>query len=428
MFVLRTVVRPALLYVALLALAGPAPAQFSATKYIETGVSYPGIGTFSQFGAPPSLFNGTVAFVAQQTTGARGVFTATPGTPTAVATTGTPIPGGVSNFFDFAPYPPALSASGVAFFGNGPPGPGNIGAFSNVTGSLAPVVNNVTPYPFGPGPFTGSGPPALSGQTAVFWGTNGPPGSATGVFFKSGSNPLGVLAVVGGPIPGGPGNFTSFTNALGQPINPSISGSNVVFGGQGAGRIGLFALLPQTTVVVATNATAAPGGTGNFSDFGPAPVIDGTTVAFHGASPGRTGVYIWSGAAPVRVADTTTAVPGGVGNFSSFAPLSISLSGGRVTFRGVGGTGQAGIYTGVPGALQKVVAVGETIDGKTVNFVDTAPFASSGLDTAVLLGFTNGSFGVYTFSPVPEPAGLLALGAVGLAAARAWRRRRAPVA
>jgi hypothetical protein len=429
MTVIRTVLRLALLPAALLALAGPARAQFTATKYVEAGVSYPGVGTISQFGGPPSLVNGRVAFTAFRPTAGPGIFTATPGTPTAVATTSTPVPpGGFGNFIDFFPQPVGLSASGVAFRGVGMAGPPSDGNYTNVTGSLAPVVTMGSPFPTG-GVFTNFSLPAVSGQTVAFAGSNGPPGTAQGIFTKTGAGPLVTLASLSTPIPGGTGNFTNFATPAG-PAVPTISGTNVVFVGQGSGgQVGVFASLVTAMVPVATNATAAPGGTGNFSDFGVAPVISGTTVAFHGTSPGRTGVYVAvAGVGLARVADTTTPIPGGSGFFSSFTPVTLSISGNRVTFRGVGSTGQAGIYTGVPGLLQKVVATGDIIDGRTVNFVDASLFASSGSDTAVFLGFTSGPPGVYVFSPVPEPAGLLAVGLAGLAAARAWRRRRAPVA
>jgi hypothetical protein len=428
MTVIRTAVRLALLPAALLTLAGPARAQFITTKYVETGVSYPGVGTLTFFPAPPSLSAGRVAFAASVGPGP-GIFTATPGAPVLVANTSTPIPGGNSPFTTFAGSPVGLSASGVAFGGNGFPGPGNAGVYTNMTGSLTPVVNNVTPYP-GPGGgfFNGFSIPAVSGTAVAFGGSNGPPMTALGVFTRNGSGPIVPVATTATTVPGGAGTFTNFADPMNGPTLPSISGSNVAFVGQGGGRLGVFASLVTALVPVATNATPVPGGVGNFTSFGAAPVIDGTTVAFYGTDGVRPGVYAWTpGGGLARVADTTLPVPGGSGTFASFTPNSVSISGTRVTFRATSSTGQAGIYTGVPGALQKVVATGDVIDGRTVTSVDASRFASAGVDTAVLLGFGGGPTAVYVFSPVPEPAGLLAIGAVGLVAARAWRRKRARI-
>jgi hypothetical protein len=436
MSITRITLRAALRLAALLAVAGPAPAQFTATKVVETGVSYPGVGTFftfefNRFGSAPSLSGGTVAFTAAASTAGGGIFTATPGAVTPVATAATPIPGGIGNFTTIVGNPVGLSGSGVAFEGRGSPGPGNTGIFSTVTGPLAPVVTNVTPYPLG-GQFTTVSSPAVSGQTVVFWGTNSPLSPVPlGVFTKTGSGPITVVASTATPIPGGTGNFLSFNfpDPIGvlSPFYPSISGSNVVFGGQGSGgQLGIFASIGGSLAAVATTSTPIPGTGGFFSGgFGHAPVIDGTTVAFVGYGP-TPGVYAWTpGGGLARVADTTTAAPGGTGTFNDFNLLSVSIGGGRVAFGATTTTGQAGIYTGVPGSLQKVVGVGDVIDGKTVREVGTSRFASSGPDTAVYLRFTDESSAVYVFSPVPEPAGLLAVGVAGLAAARAWRRRRA---
>ncbi len=83
----------------------------------------------------------------------------------------------------------------------------------------------------------------------------------------------------------------------------------------------------------------------------------------------------------------------------------------------------SGIYTDLTGSLTKVIAIGDTFDGKTVDEVNIGQFSLDGNNIAVVVSFTNGSDGVYTFTPVPEPTGLLALGAAGLLVARIRKRR-----
>jgi len=106
------------------------------------------------------------------------------------------------------------------------------------------------------------------------------------------------------------------------------------------------------------------------------PQVEGNTVVFRaysgtGASIG--GIYSVTGeGAPVKLVDTRTAVPGGTGNFSSvnqsYGILPFSFSGGEVVFIGTdAGTSRTGIYS-VPaagGAIRKIVAVGDVINGRS---------------------------------------------------------------
>jgi hypothetical protein len=415
-----SIARIALVFVGCFVLfARPAPAQFTGTKVVETGVPYP-IGTFSSFSAPPSVSGSTIAFPGATAAGP-GIFTATTGTPTAVATFATPVPGGSGNFTAFSAGPVGLSASGVAFGGNGAPGPpSNIGIYSNVTGSLAPVVTGATAYPGG-GFFNGTSIPALSDTTAAFAGTNGGPGTWLGVFTKTGAGPLTVVANTSTAIPFGGGNFTAFNDPVNGPTVPNVSGSRVVFNGRGVSSFGVYTTATGTLTRVADNTIIAPGGTGAFTSFGFTPTINGTDVAFYGASSGRTGIYLSSGGGLSVVADTTTAVPGGSGNFTSFQSTGQALSGGGVVFQGTSASG-TGIYFAQSGTIQKVVATGDVLDGNTINTVAISDFSYDGVNIAVRVGYTGGQ-AIYTFSAVPEPTGLVALGAAGLVAARLRRRR-----
>jgi hypothetical protein len=428
MYALRTT----LALVTLLLLSPPSPAQFAGNVVVQVGVTYPGVGTVTQLPGPPSIAGGTIAFPATTSTTGPGIQTATGGTITTVASFATPVPGGSGNFTAFGAAQIGLSSSGVAFGGNGNPGPANAGIYSNVTGSLAAVVNNSTPFPTG-GTFTGFSVPSVSGTTVAFGGTNSGPGTVLGVFTKTGSGSLVTIASTATTAPAG-GNFTTFVDPANGPTVPAVSGSNVVFNAEtSGGRFGVYASIGGTITTVADNTITPPGGTGSFSSFGFTPMIDGSRVAFYGASSGRSGIYTWSAGTITRVADTTTTAPGG-GTFTSFLnnattppSAATALSGGHVVFRATTSLGVAGVYTDLTGTLTKVIATSDTVNGETVNSVNIGDYSYTGGSIAVLVGFTNGSFAVCTFQPVPEPTGLIALGAAGLVAVRVRRRGRPTV-
>src|SRR5204863_9561432 len=115
-------------------------------------------------------------------------------------------------------------------------------------------------------------------------------------------------------------------NALG------FSGSDVAFVGNGSsGQQGLYTVaVPSPPQVrpplrLADTTTAIPGGNGNFTSFPGGPAIDGSEVAFIGNGSGaQQGLYTVAVLSPpqagplLRLADTTTAIPSGNGNFTSF--------------------------------------------------------------------------------------------------------------
>jgi hypothetical protein len=398
--------------------APPVVGQFTPALVVQTGVNYPGAGTFTQFPAAPSISGTTVAFPAA-VGGTQGVYTVTGTTVTPAVTNASAIPGGSGNFTTFAPYPVALSANGVAFLGNGTPGPGNAGDFTSVTGSPTVVVSNITPFPTG-GSFGLFSIPSLSGTIAVFAGSN-TPGVTLGVFSRDGTGPLNTVANTSTAVPFGSGNFSSFTDPVAGGTIPNVSGGNVAFNGQGGGRVGVYTSVSGVIGRVADNTISAPGGSGTFTSFGITPAINGTDVAFYGVSTGRTGIYLSSGGTLSRVADTTTAVPGGTGTFTGFLTTGVAVSGGRVVFQGTDSAGKTGVYSALGGSIQKVVAVGDVLGGHTLTAVSISDFAYGGGDTAVLVSYSGGS-AVYQFVPVSEPAGIVA--AVGfLALGRTIRRR-----
>jgi len=181
---------------------------------------------------------------------------------------------------------------------------------------------------------------------------------------------------------------------------------------------------------VADTITPIPNGSGAFSGFSSNPAVSGSVVAFAGTgSGGQFGVYTGpvGGGALTRVADTSTAVPGGSAHFTSFGVVDVS--GSVVAFTGFGPGSPSGIYVEdtAGGALAKLLAVGDTLDGKTVSNL----YFNDGLEgsnVAFTAQFTDGSQGIYVghVSPVPEPSSLLLVAAAGSLTLLARRRRRRP--
>lgn len=402
---------------------------FGGTKVAETGVPYTGVGTFSSFTVRPSVSGDFTAFggnpVAGPSINASLLALSNAGAVTKIADTTTPVPGGSGNFMVFSPAPIGLDGGVYAFQGNGASvAPTNFGVFSNSTGSLAAVATLNTSYPGG-GNFTNHTSPTVSGTTVAFGGTNaGGPSPPVGVFTRTGAGALTTVATNSTPAPGG-GTFQFFHDPTNGVTIPNVSGSTVVFNAQTTtGRVGVYASGISGIAAVATNQTTIPGGTGSFTSFGHLPASSGANVAFFGAgSSGQQGIYRWVGGVVTRVADRTTAVPGATGTFNSFLLTDVAMDGDRVAFRGTSTTGVNGIYTDLGGTLAKVVATGDILDGKTVSAVNIGAMGFEGSTIAVMVGFSNGTGGIYRFSPVPEPTGLLAVALLGWGAARVRRRR-----
>jgi hypothetical protein len=224
-------------------------------------------------------------------------------------------------------------------------------AYSGIgTFTFRKVADTNTPIPGGVGNFLSFTVPSIDFGDVAFFG-NGLSGQG-GVYISSGGT-LNVVVDTSTPIPGGTGNFTSFGF-------PSLDAGIVAFFGRGSpGQEGVYLSSGDTLEVVADLSTPIPGGTGNFTIFG-FPLLDAGIVAFigHGSS-GQEGVYISSRGTLNVVADKSTPIPGGTGSFSHF--ISPAVGDGKVVFVGTGGPG--GIYISSGDILEDVVDGNTPIPG-----------------------------------------------------------------
>jgi len=219
-------------------------------------------------------------------------------------------------------------------------------------------------------------------------------------------------------IPGGTGTFTSFDPGLvGLPPSPCASDGNVAFwGGGSGGQQGVYALLSGTPTQIASLNTLIPSGTGDFVNLPPSPCISGTNVVLIGnGSGGQQGVYAALNGTLTRIADTSTAIPSGTGDFAAFGSFP-AISGANVAFAAGNGSTQNGVYRCLPpNPCTPVADTNTAIPGGTGNFSffsalgqtigagvpDQAALALSGTNVA-FIGGGSVDIGVYACLP-PNP-------------------------
>jgi hypothetical protein len=380
-----------------------------------------GTGNFTGLPLAPGLSGSNLVFYGAGSSGQQGLYSTTrglPQTPTRIADLNTAIPNGAGNFLSFGTEAGIIIVGGdILFTGSGAGSQQGIYLASHATpGALVRIADTAMAIPGGVGTFAGfQNGLGFNGADVVFVGNGS--GGQQGIYGASG-------AVVGPPfkvadtttaIPSGTGNFTGF------PSGPALSGSEAAFIANGSGaQQGLYTVAvlapPQvgSPLRIADTTTAIPGGSGNFTSFGSDqahpidPAMSGDRVAFVGSgSGGQQGIYgatVSGVGPPIKVADTTTAIPGGGGNFASFGAVSVSAT--DVAFLGHGAGGQAGIYDMTGGQLLKVIAVGDKIGVKALSGLSFSRGGLSGDPVAFKATFSDGSQGVYTIEVVPPARGL----------------------
>jgi hypothetical protein len=273
---------------------------------------------------------------------------AAPAEITAIAGTGAAVPGGTGVFTGF-PQSPAVGARATAFLGLATSGQqGVYGCGSTPIDPCFPLANLTTLVPGGSGFFTGFG--GLSVAEEILGSTPSPVRAA---FIGSGVNQQGVYGCDSAApiepcrriadrttlIPAGTGTFAAFTSlAVAQgALGPNPSPSLVAFIGSGAGQQGIYGCGPiEPCLRIADRTTAIPGGTGTFDAFSSlalmanvfAPSPSSSRLAFIGSGVNQQGVYACDSATPVEpcspIADLTTEIPGGSGSFTGFGGVDLA--------------------------------------------------------------------------------------------------------
>jgi hypothetical protein len=203
-----------------------------------------------------------------------------------------------------------------------------------------------------------SRPPIISNGETVFAAQSS---LGSGIYISRGGQVFrGIDAGTNTPIPGGSGYFSS----VGLP---SIHNGTVVFldspDSQYLSVKGVYTSGPLGLAKIADTSTPVPGGTGNFTGFKRRPDIYGSNVTFIGTyGTGQEGVFLSNGSTITRIAGTGSAIPTTTTTFLRF--FCVSISSGGVTFVANDTTGlYQGVFTTIGGTLRVVADSRTTLPG-----------------------------------------------------------------
>lgn len=366
------------------ALAAPAAGQFDFTRVADFATPVPGQGgtTFGTLaddpGESPSAFGQRVQFwggVGDGFDELKGLFLFSGGVLSGVADDSQERPGNPG-----VPYgginPRASLADGAsAFVVDGNPEDG-VYRVSGATHSLVADESTLVP-PALTVAFSDLSPPSASGTQVAFFGQFE---SGSGLYLFDG---LALTRIVDSSMEP-PGSDDDYQRFLAWP---SLDGGQIAFVAQRTDfGTGLYFWNGSDVQIVADDSTADPrgvAGTFGFFDDTAAPSLDGGRIAFRARLVIPTGessfdhvegVFLWDGASLVTLAQAGDPRPGG-GNFTFELEDWVSISQGRVLFTSDGGDA---LWLWDGGVFTRVLAVGEQLDGSTVDDIFIGPEALSG--------------------------------------------------
>jgi len=394
-------------WLALAVLAAPLAAQSARparafTRIADTNTAAPGGGgNCSVFFDARDVSGKDVVFVCATTGGVTGLYGFHQGSLSRLASSATPVPGGGgSNFSIF--YDVALE-DGLVVFSAGWGGGGSGCAFAANEGVFLT--------------FVGGAPiqTAISSQTSnvpCFQGVELDQGRVlvTGGYTRVDAFHNHQEGVFSLPVPG--------------LITPLLDSSTPVPGGGGAtflgidqdlskrgGRFCFSQVIPNTLPntagiylgdaggfsLVADGSTPIPGGSGNFASFVGAS-FDGERVAFKGHDASNfTALYTATQPGDVTVVvDRNTFVPGTPFRFLGFSnPLA--YDDGVLAFSGFWAGGGLGLFLAYDGGVERLLVKGDAFDGRVIDQAYCRPGDLSGNRLLARVHFQDGTVGLYRF-------------------------------
>jgi hypothetical protein len=372
-----------LLCLALLTAAGSGAGQrdVQLVRVVDTQTRIPGQGgLFTGFSAP--VIDGDwIAFYAHGLSLEQGIYLYGGGRLTTLVDQNSTIPGEQDPFAVLSD--PELHDGSVAFSAHG--AATRVGIYLVVAGRLGPLVRTGDPVRGVYGSFSRLDPPALHAGGVAFRGSDG--NLRQGIYTRL-DGAVGCVASQDTPIPDGDGLFGSFDG-------PDLHAGRVAFRAtSGRDQQGIYSDLGGELRAIVDTTTPIPNGRGQFEGFGHPPTIEGEAIAFLGQGPDQQrGIYLWRDGVLSMVADNSTPIPGGSGTFSSYS--APSLAGDAIAFRGLGLSGQSGIYLWSDGAIVKVVDLTDRPDEKTPVTLELRPGGLSSRRVVFVVSFSDGTEAVY---------------------------------
>ena len=397
------------------ATAPVSPVAHALRLVVASGQAAPSGGRFDRFdvGSQPIVApvnnRGQVAFYASVARAkvAEGIFLATASRVVKAAAVGDAVPGG-GILSEFARHPlPALNDAGKVAFGAAVAGArategiflaadGRLKAIA-LSGSDAPGVQN--------GTFIEFDAPVLNNRDQIaFVGTVRRGRETLQVLYLYSDGVLRKLVAGGDPTPRG-GTFDRFglpaINNKGAVAFPAIVERGAVLGG-------IFVVGTSELRLVVGAGEIGPGGAMLVRFSERAAIDDEDNVAFvaHlGSNAASEALLVANASGLTQLAVTGEAAPGG-GRFSAFGPWPNFGPGGAVAFVAAvdEGPGPLAIYFGNPGAIRRVVMVGDrlpnggTLPAFALNSVTSAG-ANGGLTFATMANPEEGQNGIYYYGP-----------------------------
>ena len=146
-------------------------------------------------------------------------------------------------------------------------------------------------------------------------------------------------------------------------------------------------------IISDNNGNYPPGVT--YAAYGDVVDISGSNAVFLNENPTtQRGVFTNIGGTQAAVATVNDVVPGTAVNFTSF--LNPSIDGEYVVFRGRTDSIADAIYSNIGGSLNKVIGVGDALDGQRTTHVNLKPAdAFSGGKIAFRARLTDGTYGIF---------------------------------
>ncbi len=331
------------------------------TKIVDRNTPRPGSNeNFISFGSGNNEYsinaNGTVVFNASTgglNTGL-GIYRSDgSGVIDIIADRNTIVPGGTGTFDGFQGKP-VISDNGTIHLRAFTDNFNHRSIFSSINGNIALVAGTNTQAPGSIETFSNVGEPGAENDHVAFIGITGTsPNDFNGIYsFNNGS-----LETVVDESTIFPDAFSDFTLS-GFNTNPSISNSIILinptgrFANSNMGANGLFTVNNEVIELIAGTGTPIPNRNENFSQVRN-PSISNGTVVFLGLDAAFTdSIYKFDNGVITTVADLSTAVPGGTGNFTRLR--SPAISNGLIVFEGSSSIG-SGIYADFGNGLQKIV-------------------------------------------------------------------------